>query len=138
MAAGTVITVLSNIPWGTVIDAAPRLADGAGRLWEAARNLRKGRPPEAEAQDADTGAAVPPTETERLQGRVAELETTVAAMREQMQASAQVIKELADQNALLVQRIEVARQRIVLMAAAGSAMVLALTAALVMLWRQLA
>jgi hypothetical protein len=59
-------------------------------------------------------------------------------MREQMQASAQVIKELADQNALLVQRIEVARQRIVLMAAAGSAMVLALTAALVMLWRQLA
>jgi hypothetical protein len=37
-----------------------------------------------------------------------------------------------------VQRIEVARQRIVLMAAAGSAMVLALTAALVMLWRQLA
>jgi hypothetical protein len=138
MAAGTMITVLSNIPWGTVIDAAPRIAEGAGRLWEAARNLRKSRPAEAEGPDDDTAAPVPPTEIERLQGRVAELETTVAAMREQMQASAQVVKELADQNALLVQRIEVARQRIVLMAAAGAVVALALAAALGLLWSRLA
>jgi len=135
MAAGTVLTVLSYIPWGTVIDAAPRIAEGAGRLWEAARNLRRTKTPQEEA-----GGNPPtdqPTEAERLQAQVVELEMAVNAMREQLQASAEVVKELADQNALLVQRIEVARQRIVLMAAAGSGSVLALTAALVVLWRQL-
>ena len=38
---------------------------------------------------------------------------------------------------LLVQRIEVARQRIVLMAAAGTVVAVALAAALALLWRQL-
>ena len=135
MPSGTVITVLSNIPWGTVIDAAPRIAEGAGRLWEAARNLRRTKPPGDEGPG--TPGDAPASEAERLQGRVAELEATVLAMREQLQASAQVVKELADQNALLVQRIEVARQRLVLMAAAGTVVAVALAAALALLWRQL-
>jgi hypothetical protein len=138
MAAGTVLTVLSNIPWGQVIDAAPRIAEGAGRLWEAARNLRKTRAPEPEGPDAAGAPAAEPTESERMQARIADLEATVQAMREQMQASAQVVKELADQNALLVQRIEVARQRVVLLAAAGAVVALALTATLALLWRQIA
>ena len=138
MAAGTVLTVLSNIPWGQVIDAAPRIAEGAGRLWEAARNLRKTRAPEPEGPDAAGAPAAEPTESERMQARIADLEATVQAMREQMQASAQVVKELADQNALLVQRIEVARQRVVLLAAAGAVVALALMATLALLWRQIA
>lgn len=138
MAAGTVLTVLSNIPWGQVIDAAPRIAEGAGRLWEAARNLRKTRAPEPEGPDAAGAPAAQPTESERMQTRIADLEATVQAMREQMQASAQVVKELADQNALLVQRIEVARQRVVLLAAAGAVVALALMATLALLWRQIA
>lgn len=132
MAAGTVITVLSNIPWGTVIDAAPRIAEGAGRLWEAARNLRRTKAPDDDAADASGEAQA--GEVERLQARVADLEATVQAMREQMQACAQVVKELADQNALLVQRIEVARQRIVLMAMVGSALVLTLGSCTAWLW----
>jgi len=135
MAAGTVITVLSNIPWGTVIDAAPRIAEGAGRLWEAARNLRRPKTPDAQPSEAPDTPQV--TETERLQTRVTELEATVQAMREQLQASAQVLKDLADQNALLVQRIEVARQRVVLMAVIGSACVVALGSFTVWLWLRL-
>ena len=135
MAAGTVITVLSNIPWGTVIDAAPRIADGAGRLWEAARNLRRPKAPDMPEPEAPGAPRV--TETERLQTRMPELEATVQAMREQLQASAQVVKELADQNALLVQRIEVARQRVVLMAVVGSVCVVALGACTVWLWLRL-
>ncbi len=138
MAAGTVLTVLSNIPWGQVIDAAPRIAEGAGRLWEAARNLRKTRAPEPEGPDASGAPLAEPTESERMQARIADLEASVQAMREQMQASAQVVKELADQNALLVQRIEVARQRVVLLAAAGAVVALALMASLALLWRQIA
>lgn len=135
MAAGTVITVLSNIPWGTVIDAAPRIAEGAGRLWEAARNLRRPKPPEA--PDAPATGDPPISDTERLRSRVGELEATVQAMREQLQASAQVVKELADQNALLVQRIDVARRRILLMAVAGTACLLALGAVTVGVWLRL-
>ena len=137
MAAGTVLTVLSNIPWGQVIDAAPRIAEGAGRLWEAARNLRKTRAPEPEGPDASGAPQAQPTESERMQARIADLEATVQAMREQMQASAQVVKELADQNALLVQRIDVARRRILLMAVAGTACLLALGAVTVGVWLRL-
>lgn len=135
MAAGTVITVLSNIPWGTVIDAAPRIADGAGRLWEAARNLR--RPKTPEAPDAEATADPPISDTARLQSRVDELEAAVQAMREQLQASAQVVKELADQNALLVQRIDLARRRILLLAVVGTACLLALSAVTVGVWLRL-
>lgn len=135
MAAGTVITVLSNIPWGTVIDAAPRIADGAGRLWEAARNLRRPKPPDMADPEAPASSGI--SETERLQTRVTELEATVQAMREQMQASAQVVKDLADQNALLVQRIEVARQRVVLMAIVGSGCAAALSSFTIWLWLRL-
>ena len=132
MAAGSVITVLSNIPWGQVIDAAPRLAEGAGRLGEAAKNLRKSKsaPPDAAAPST----ANPPTDAEQLKARVCELEGTVQELREQMQASAEVIKDLANQNSLLVQRVEISRSRLVRLAIACAACLLALAAATVHLW----
>ena len=129
MAAGSVITVLSNIPWGQVIDAAPRLAEGAGRLWEATKNLRKSRSAPVEAAASST--ASPPTDAEQLTARVFELEGTVQELREQMQASAEVIKDLANQNSLLVQRIEITRRRLLGVTIACAACLLVLAAATV-------
>ena len=126
MAAGTVITVLSNIPWGQVVDAAPKVAEGASRLWEAAKNFRKPKTvPETSVQ---------PTEAEQLQGRLSALEGSIQELREQMQASAGVIKDLANQNALLIQRIEVARLRLVRIAIGGVVCIVALSLAIVFLW----
>ena len=126
MAAGSVITVLSNIPWGQVIDAAPKLAEGAGRLWEAAKNLRKSR--SAPVDGTASSTASPPTDDEQLAARVCELEGTVQELREQMQASAEVIKDLANQNSLLVQRIEITRRRLLRVAIACAACLLVLAA----------
>ena len=132
MAAGSVITVLSNIPWGQVMDAAPKIAEGASRLWEATKNFRKSK---SEPVDAPTpSAAGQPSEAEQLKARVCELEGTARELREQMQASAEVIKDLAKQNSLLVQRIESTRRRLVRLTIACSACLLVLTATTVHLW----
>lgn len=132
MATGAVITVLSNIPWGQVVDAAPKVAEGAGRLWEAAKNFRK--PKLTAAEIPNTSASGQFTETDQLKLRLSELEGTVQELSEQMRASAEVIKDLANQNSLLVQRVEVARLRFVRFVIACSACVLMLSAATIYLW----
>ncbi len=131
MAAGTVISVLSNIPWGQVVDAAPKIAEGAGRLWEAAKNYRKSpAPATANAPGAPTDSSPEAV----LAARVAELETTLQALRGQMQASAEVIKELADQNTQLVRRVEQMRHRQTRLTFGCAIALLALTTATAWLW----
>jgi len=130
MPAGPVIAVLANIPWGQVVDAAPKVAEGARRLWEAARAFRKSRPLEMPA----ASASAPLTEAEQMTARLSELEGTVQELREQMQASAEVVKDLANQNVLLVQRIEVARRRLARLAMGGTACFLMLSVATLWLW----
>ena len=47
----------------------------------------------------------------QMQGRVARAEAEVATLHEQMQASSELIKALAEQNAELVRRVEIQRVR---------------------------
>jgi hypothetical protein len=47
-----------------------------------------------------------------LQGRVRALESAVEGLRGQLQQSSELINALAEQNAQLVQRIELNRQRL--------------------------
>jgi hypothetical protein len=105
MSTGAIITVLANIPWGQVIDNAPKVADGAARLWGAVTGSRKPPAPEPGAQ--------PLSEAERLKTQVAALESATLALQEQMRASSELIKALADQNTQLVQRVEIHRVRLV-------------------------
>jgi hypothetical protein len=51
-----------------------------------------------------------------LQVQVHVLQETVAQLQEQMQASSEVIRALADQNTQLVQRVELNRVRLVRLA----------------------
>lgn len=104
MSTGAIITVLANIPWGQVIDNAPKVADGAARLWGAVTGSRKSPAPEPGAQ--------PLSETERLKVQVAALESATLVLEEQMRASSELIKALADQNTQLVQRVEIHRVRL--------------------------
>lgn len=134
VSTGTLLTVLSNIPWGQVVDNAPKIADGASRLWGAVK-ARRGRPegaaPGAEAgEDAaapGAGAGADPAEpgaepadaaaraealTKRLAGQVAALEAVVDELQGQLQASSGLVKDLAEQNAQLVQRLEMQQQQL--------------------------
>jgi hypothetical protein len=131
MAAGTVVTVLSNIPWGQVVEAAPKIAESASRLWEAAKNFC--RPKATSGETPNTSSPGQPTETDQLKARLAELESTTQELREQLRASSEVVKALADQNTLLVQRIEAARVRLARITFGGATCVAILSVAIVYL-----
>jgi hypothetical protein len=125
MSTGAILTVLSHIPWGQVVDNAPKVADGAARLWSTVTGFRT----KATEGTAASAAATAPTETEAFRARVDALEETVRHLSEQMQASSELIKALADQNAQLVQTLELNRLRLVRLAWAGAAMGIALAGA---------
>lgn len=104
------LTVLQAVPWSDVISNAPKVAEGAKKLWSTVSK----KPATAAPAATDTGAAPPPPTQALavLENRVATLEATAAQMHEQLVASSELIKALAEQNAQLVQRIEANRVRV--------------------------
>jgi hypothetical protein len=114
MAAGTLITVLSNVPWGQVIDAAPKVADGATKLWNAV--IRRKRDEGGISSDLDTTAPTPDEKSDPLDQIRVDIESvssSVGNLRDEMLAATELIKQLADQNTLLIQRVELNRRRLV-------------------------
>ena len=135
MAVGTLITVLSSIPWGQVVENAPKVAEGAVKLWNSVTNRNR----QGSIQDKEAAATAEETasEADRLKARLLALEDSVASLQEQMQASSKLIKDLAEQNTQLVQRIELNRIRLVrytVATAVGGAIILA--AVVYLLFRQ--
>src|SRR4051812_40139435 len=123
MSAGAILTVLSNIPWAEVVDNAPKVAAAAEKLWSTVTR-RKTSGIEKIAADAQR----PASETELLQRRVASLEEALKAVQDEMRISSEVIKDLAEQNAALVQRVGLARLKVARLAIAtgiGFALVIA-------------
>lgn len=110
MSASTILKVLSYIPWGQVVQNAPQIAEGAAKLWST---VTRGR--EKTLQPLPTAESVvnkPRLEPESLSTHVQELEVTVKNLQDQMQASSELIKALADQNTQLVNRVELHRVRL--------------------------
>jgi len=98
------LTVLKSVPWTEVIANAPKVAEGARKLWNAVGGKA---PPPVRSEPA---TAVSQTEA-GLQARVAAAETALADLHQQMLASSALIKELAEQNSRLVEGIEAERLR---------------------------
>lgn len=111
------LTVLQAVPWSDVIRNAPKVAEGAGKLWDAVGRKVSAKP----APSPAAGSASSPVEV-----RLATLEATVADLHAQMLASSQVIKDLAEQNTQLIRRAEINRVRTLWLAAATVALALAL------------
>ena len=111
MAAGTILTVLANIPWGTVVENAPKVANGAAKLWSAVTRSNKADPLQEEQIAAVEQAAM--SDTQRLSARLQSAEKRVSDLHEQMEACSALIKDLAEQNTLLIQRVELNRRRMV-------------------------
>jgi hypothetical protein len=110
MSASTIMKVLSYIPWVQVVQNAPQIAEGASKLWST---VTRGR--EKNLQSAPTAGSVANQlrpEPESLSAHVRELEVTVKNLQDQMQASSELIKALADQNTQLVNRVELHRIRL--------------------------
>jgi hypothetical protein len=105
------LLVLQTVPWTDVIRNAPKVAEGAKKLW----NTVSGRPVPAPTVPAVTRVEQAGTQDDvvgELRARVAALEESVAALHEQMLASSELIKTLAEQNGQLVARVEANRVRV--------------------------
>jgi len=117
------LVVLKSVPWSEVISNAPKVADGARKLW----NTVAGKPSspevsEAGSQPTDLLGSQPLT---ALEARVVTLEAAVSDLHGQMLASSELIKELADQNAQLIRRIETNRLRMLWLSAATALVAIA-------------
>jgi hypothetical protein len=111
------VTVLAAVPWTDVIRNAPKVAEGAKKLWGSVSRKDGASTRVAATHDAGPTA------------RIEALEAAVDELSRQMQASAELIKALAEQNAQLIRRIESNRRRTI----ALSVIVLVLLAGLIAL-----
>lgn len=122
------LTILQNVPWSEVISNAPKVADGAKKLWKAV--AKKSTSPEV-ADSSPQSAASPESQTlVALEARAIALEAEVADLHGQMLASTELIKALADQNAHLIQRIETNRARVLWLSLATAVAIIAALLAL--------
>jgi len=111
MAAGILITGLKLVPWGKVLENAPMVADTAIKLWN--KVVSRPKPDSPPGAQTTAPANTSPSESDLLTARVQTLEERVKNLQDQMQASSELIKELAEQNTQLVLRIEMNRSRLV-------------------------
>lgn len=111
MSTGVILTVLSNIPWGHVVENAPKVADGAAKLWSTVSGFRKPKGSSHPTHDPLSTQATG-SGADALQSRLRTVEEEVVQLQEQMQASSALIKALAEQNTQLVNRIELNRVRL--------------------------
>ncbi|MDH5205253.1 MAG: hypothetical protein OEY75_07815 [Hylemonella sp.] len=98
------LSVLKMVPWGEVISNAPKVADGAKKLWQTV-----GKQPAAAPAEPGTAAPAAGSTPEEFQGRLAATEAAVAELHQQMLASSELIQALAQQNAQLIRRVEALR-----------------------------
>lgn len=105
------LTVLQAVPWTEVIRNAPKVADGAKKLWSSVA----GQPAQTAVGGGASAQSRGDGSLEGLQARVDSLESTVSELHDQLLSSAELIKQLAEQNTLLVQRVEANRVRSVRM-----------------------
>jgi hypothetical protein len=105
------LAVLTSVPWKDVINNAPKVADGAKKLWNSIG--KKSPVPEKEAPSEQTNISSEAKTINELQAQLAAVEASVADLHEQMLASSELIKSLAEQNTQLIKRIELNRVRVV-------------------------
>jgi hypothetical protein len=118
------LTVLKSVPWGEVISNAPKVAQGAKKLWNAVSN----KPP-SPAMPTPAAHAPDPQALATLQAAVNDLHG-------QMLSSSELIKALAEQNTQLIKRIELNRIRLLWLAGVtGVVAIVAVSALVIVLLR---
>ena len=124
------LVVLQSVPWTDVVRNAPKVADGAKKLWNAISNTSPA--PELEAR-GEPPALVPEAQAiTKLQTHLASVEAAVADLHDQMLASSELIKALAEQNTQLIKRIEANRVRVLWLAGAMGVIGIVAVSSLVM------
>ncbi len=97
------MTALKIIPWANVLESAPHIVKAAKHLFSATKTDRNNfAGPSTPAGD----------DVAHLNKRIQVMEMKIAELREEQKSSAELIKSLAEQNAFIVEAIEVLRARV--------------------------
>lgn len=103
------LAIFKAIPWGDVVGTAPKVLDQAKKLAATLRKTDGG---------STTGAArpAPPHTPESplpaIEARIASVEARIDGVTREALSSAEVIRSLAEQNAQLVQAVEILGARV--------------------------
>ncbi|OYU11938.1 MAG: hypothetical protein CFE38_09030 [Comamonadaceae bacterium PBBC1] len=103
MALGAIFTVLASIPWRDVIETAPKIAEGGSKLWNMV-SRRKNINEESEYKDSNIKKKM--TEIEIVKLDIDSLKENIDDLNLQMQVSADLIKDLTQNNLVLIEKIE--------------------------------
>jgi hypothetical protein len=115
---------LKAVPWSDVVQAAPAIVKGARKLFNTARTSE---PPPVGPEDAYSGA-----DADSVHARLARLEAALHDVDAEQNSSAELIRSLAEQNARVVEAIEVLRARLRILL--GVTVGLALAFAVLAIW----
>jgi hypothetical protein len=97
------------IPWKEVVAAAPSIVESTRRLWDNVTRTEK-RPSPAGERSGNSSAGSS-NQISALEDRLMALEAKTSEMAHEAVTSAELIKSLAEQNARLVQAVELLRLR---------------------------
>ena len=111
------MSALKVIPWSDVIDAAPGLVKGARKIFTRSQQTEV---PAASAEPGRSGD---------LGDRVSQLEASLAQIAEQQGAAARLVESLAEQNARIVEAIDILRVRTRLLMGVSAVLGIALAVA---------
>jgi len=110
------MSALKVIPWSDVIEAAPGLVKGARKIFTRSQQT------EVPAASAEPGNV-------DLGDRVSQLEASLAQIAEQQGATARLVESLAEQNARIVEAVDILRVRTRLLMGVCAVLAIALVAA---------
>src|SRR5262245_48058017 len=96
------LSALKAVPWADVVQAAPGIVQGARRLFTAAKSS-------AESSDAATSSAA---RSGGLEGRLQPIEAAIDALQGEQRSTAELIRSLAEQNAIIIAALDIMRRRV--------------------------
>ena len=127
------LSIIQLVPWSDVIRNAPKVAEGAKKLWDTVS--RKQPALEVPAASAQPALSTEAQSIALLQTQLAAADAAISDLHHQMLESTELIKALADQNTQLIRRVEANRIRVLWLAGitiivgVGAAIGLAMTLA---------
>ncbi len=109
------MTALKIIPWADVLESAPHIVKAAKRLFSATKaDASIFAESSAEASTGSSTSAAG-NSLANLDKRIRLIETRIVELSDEQKSSSELIKSLAEQNALIVEVIEVFRVRVKLL-----------------------
>lgn len=96
---------LKAVPWTDLVQHAPTIVKGARKLYTT---VRGGTAPSSASRPATSTAS---TGAGSVDSRIAELEGRLTEIAAEQQASAEIIRNLAEQNARMIEAIGIMRAR---------------------------